>query len=453
MSTIAERLAEWGHALNVSNVPSEVVREAKRSIVDVTGVALAGASHDTSLKVRALAQAESSAGSATLWGIESPGIHPAAAALCNGTAAHVLDYDDTCYDGIVHGSAAVWPAVVACAETAGAGGVQLLEAFIAGVETEYALGRSLPDRIYFNGWWTSGLLGSAGAAAGAAKLLGLDTVQTCHAISLAACQATGLRAMIGTAAKPYALGRAAQMGVQAAHFARSGLDAPRDAFESERGFVQVVAAGELDESKLALGRRYSLIEPGIAFKLYPACSAAQAATEAVLKLVIEHDIAASDIVSVDCDVTPLVAISLMYERPASVTEAQFSLPYAIACALRYRDFGVTRMHEPSFAEPETLALMQKVRMIRNDELEATEEGRRQNPEGARVTLTLKNSRVLKLYNGAATGMPARPMPDEALDAKFLACATTTLARREAQALLENLRNLEHCRDARTFFRL
>lgn len=451
MTTIAERLAEWVCASSLANMPRQVVREAKRCIVDVTGVALAGAAHETSRTVRSLAAADSAAGAASLWGTGSASLSAAAAALCNATAAHVLDYDDTCYDGIVHGSAAVWPAVVACAETAGAGGVQLLEAFIAGVETEYALGRSLPDRIYFNGWWTSGLLGSAGAAAGAAKLLGLDTVRTCHAISLAACQATGLRAMIGTAAKPYALGRAAQMGVQAAHFARSGLDAPRDAFESARGFVEVVAAGELDESKLALGRRYSLIEPGIAFKLYPACSAAQAATEAVLKLVIEHDIAASNVVSVDCEVTPLVAISLMYERPTSVTEAQFSLPYAIACALRYRDFGVTRMHEPSFAEPETLALMQKVRMIRNDELEAAEEGRRRNPEGARVTLTLKNSRVLKLYNGAATGMPSKPMPDDALDAKFLTCAATALSRIKAHALLGQLRDLERCADARTLW--
>lgn len=448
MNTVAERLAEWVHGLTARDIPAEALSQAKRCIVDVTGVALAGAAHDTSRKVRALAQSASASGSATVWGANVPALAAAAAALCNATSAHVLDYDDTCYDGIVHGSAAVWPAVLACAETAAASGARVLEAFVAGVEAEYAIGRALSDRVYFNGWWTSGVFGSIGAAAGAAKMLGLDAVQTCHAISLAMCQATGVRAMIGTAAKPYALGRAAQAGVQAALFARAGLDAPRDAFESERGFVQVFAARKFDASKLALGRRYSLIEPGIAFKLYPACSAAQAATEAVLELVKAHDIAPKDVISVECEVTPLVAISLMYDRPTSVTEAQFSLPYAIACALRYRDFGVRRMNEPSFTDAETLALMQNVRMLRDDELESTEESRRDNPEGARVTLKLNDGRLLMLYKGAATGMPSKPMPDDALDRKFRECASTVLAASEVEARLGKLRSLERCEDVR-----
>ncbi len=448
MTTIAERLAEWVHGLSAREIPAEAVREAKRCIIDTTGVALAGASHDTSRKVRALAQSESASGSATVWGVNIRGLTAPAAALCNAASAHVLDYDDTCYDGIVHASAAVWPAVVACAETVGATGAQLLEAAIAGVETEYALGRALSDRVYFNGWWTSGVLGVIGAAAGAAKILGLDVVQTCHAISLGTCQATGLRAMIGTAAKPYALGRAAQTGVQAALFARAGLDAPRDAFESERGFLRVFDARDFDESKLGLGRRYSLVEPGVAFKLYPACSATQAATEAVLELVTAHDIVPTDVISVNCEVTPLVAVSLMYDRPASATEAQFSLPYAIACALRYRDFGVARIREPHFADAGTLALMQKVRMIRNDDLESTEEGRRENPEGARVTLKLTDGRVLKLYKGAATGMPSKPMPDDALDRKFRECASTALAKTEVEVLLGKLRSMERCEEAR-----
>ena len=448
MSTIAERLAEWVSGLTLERLPSSVVREAKRCIIDVTGVALAGAAHETSRKVRALAASESARGAATVWSATDESFSAGAAALCNATAAHVLDYDDTCYDGIVHGSAAVWPAVLACGEALRANGARLLEAFVAGVETEYALGRALSDEIYFEGWWTSGVLGSIGAAAAAARMLQLDAQQTCHAISLATCQATGVRAMIGTAAKPYALGRASQAGVQAALFAQAGLDAPRDAFESERGFIKVFAAGTFDESKLQLGERYSLLQPGIAFKLYPACSATQAATEAVVKLVTDHDVTAADVESVECEVTPLVAISLMYDRPASVTEAQFSLPHAVACALRYRELGVRQMNEPSFTDPEMLALMQKVRMIRSDTLEPTEEGRRANPEGARVSIKLHDARLLELYNGAATGMPSKPMPDAALDAKFLECATTALTRARALALLEKLRGLERCEDAR-----
>jgi len=449
MSTIAERLATWVHESKLSNFPVEAVRQAKRCIVDVTGVALAGATHETSCKVRVLTQGTSAAGPAMLWGTREAALSADAAALCNAVAAHVLDYDDTCYDGIVHGSAAVWPAVVASGETIGATGSALLEAFIAGVECEYALGRALSDEMYFKGWWTSGVLGAIGAAAGASKVLGLDAIQTCNAISLASCQATGLRAMIGTDAKPYALGRAAQTGVQAARYAKAGLDAPRDAFESERGFLKVFADGHFDEAYFALGARYSLVEPGIAFKLFPACSATQAATEAVLALAVEHRLKADAIVSIECEVTPLVAISLTYDRPKSLTEAQFSLPYAIGCALRYGSFGVAQMNTPSYEEPEMIAVMQKVRMIHNDALEATEAGRRQNPEGARVAIRLEDGSVLESYNGAATGMPNKPMPDASLDAKFMACTTPVFEKDQAAKLLAELRGLERSNDAFT----
>lgn len=254
--------------------------------------------------------------------------------------------------------------------------------------------------------------------------------------------------MIGTAAKPYALGRAAQAGVEAARFAQAGLDAPRDVFESERGFVTAFAEGQFDGVRMALGERYALLEPGIAFKLYPACSATQAATEAVLALASEHRFHAEDVVSVECQVTPLVAISLVYDRPTSVTEAQFSLPYAIACALAYRSFGVLQMNEPTYADPHVLALMRKVTMVRNDALEATEQGRRRNPEGALVTITLANGCTVSAYNGAATGMPSKPMPDAALDAKFYACSRTVLGDAVSRRLLEKLRHIEDCTDAR-----
>src|SRR5581483_2808579 len=176
--TTAEQLASWVHGLALRRVPPDAIAAAKRCIVDATGVGLAGASHPTSRAILSLARAEFAQGHAHVWGAKDAALPPAAAALCNGTAAHVLDYDDTCYDGIVHGTAAVWPAVLACAESSGANGTRTLEAFIAGVETEYALGRALSDAIYFDGWWTSGLVGSIGAAAGAAKALGLDEAQT-----------------------------------------------------------------------------------------------------------------------------------------------------------------------------------------------------------------------------------------------------------------------------------
>lgn len=450
MKPLATRFAEWSHALQLESVPADVRREALRCIVDVTGVALAGSALGTAQVVRRLAVGEAPGGSARVWGtpLNAP---PASASLANATAAHVLDFDDTCYDGIVHGSAAVWPAVLACAEFSGASGTQTLEAFIAGVEVEYALGRALPESVYYDGWWTSGVFGAIGAATGAAKAIGLCVDQTANAISLAVCQAAGIRGLLGTDAKPYAMGRAARTGVEAAQFAQAGLGAPVDAFESDRGFIKLFARSHFDEVRLSLGERYSLVDPGIAYKLYPACSAVQAATETVLQFVSRHDLRPEDIAAIECDVTPLVAISLTYDQPASATQAQFSLPYALACAVLYRDFGVLHIREPRFHAPEVKAIMRLVKMRRDDALESTELGRQQNPEGARVTVRLRDGRLLQSYSGAATGMPQRPMSDELLDSKFIGCATTALSDESAQVLLSRLRTLPQCADLRDFW--
>lgn len=449
MDTIAQRLARFGHALALDKLPPEVVHAAKRCIVDVMGAALAGATHPAAAKVRDLPSAQAP-GNASLIGVKGAAREPAVAALCNAVAAHVYDHDDTCYDGIVHGSAAVWPAVLACAQAAGINGVTLLEAFIAGVETEYAVGRAMSERAYFSGWWTSALLGAIGAAAGAARAFRLDAAATCNAISLAAAQGAGMRVMFGTAAKPYGLGRAAQLGVEAAYFARAGLDAPADVFESARGFNNVVGS-EFDESRFHLGQKYSLIDPGIAFKLYPACSATQAATEAVLDLMREHRLNAEDVAAVDCEVTPLVDISLVYPEPRTTPEAQFSMNYAIACALRYGDFGIQRMISSCYDTEATKKLMRKVRMTRCETLEATPEGRRRNPEGARVTLRLNDRREFAVYNAASTGMPHKPVADAALDRKFMECAGVCLDAQAAAKLLGRLRAVEVCTDVRKLF--
>ena len=448
MIPVARQLADWVSGIRLRDLPSEVVRAALDCIVDTTGVGLAGTSHPTARAVLRSLPRDYAAGCARVWG-EEAACAASGAALANGTAAHALDFDDTSYAGIVHGSAAVWPAVLACAETLDVPGECALEAFIAGVEIEYALGRALPERVYFDGWWTSGVLGAIGAAAGAAKALGLDREKTRHAVSFAACQATGMRAMIGTAAKPLALGRAAQTGVQAAWFAHDGHDAPADAFEHENGFVQLIAAGTFDAAALRVGTRFALIDPGVAFKLFPACSATQAAAETVADLMIENQLAPEDVVAVHCEVTPLVAVSLRYDDPRTVTEAQFSMPYAVGCILTFGDFAAHHLDDSLLRDPRLRSAMRKVTMTRNDALLATESDRRDHPEGAIVHVMLRDGRRLTRNNGAATGMPIKPMPAARLHEKFMSCTAALLTEAAADALLRRLHGLAQlpsCRD-------
>ncbi|MEW6266987.1 MAG: MmgE/PrpD family protein [Thermodesulfobacteriota bacterium] len=450
--SLADVLAEWAVSLTGDAVPAAVIGKAKRSLVDAIGVAVAGAEHPTTRMIREAAVEEYAAGPCRVLGSGGIKLSAPGAALVNGVAAHVHDFDDTCYDGIVHGSAAVWPAAAAAAEAAGASGRDFLFAFIAGVEVEYALGRLLTDHLYWKGWWNSGLLGALGAAAAAARALSLEPAAARNALRIAACQATGPRVLLGTPVKPYALGCAAAAGVRAALMSRRGLTGPEKAFEHDQGFIKLFNDGLCRPEVLEdLGRRFSLESPGVAFKLYPVCSAAQAAVEATASILAEEKMPAGQVEKVLCRVTPLVAVCLEYDHPGTVTEAQFSLPFAVGCLLAYGQLGVAELSEAVLRDPDLLAHMAKVEMEASETLVASESARKDYPEAALVTIFTRDGRKFEKFNGAATGMPVNPMSDRRLEEKFLACAGLNLDQARARGLLDRIREVETLESASGLF--
>ncbi|EWY36549.1 hypothetical protein N825_22610, partial [Skermanella stibiiresistens SB22] len=167
------RIAAWTSALTLDAVPDAVAAVARCCLVDTLGVALAGSATAVAGTAQAVAFACGASGNSTVLGTASQLAAPAAA-FANGAAAHALDFDDNCYAGVVHGSAVVLPAALAVAEAVDASGADLLTAFIAGSEAEYAVGAAATLSLYDRGWWTTGVLGPIGAAAAAARLLRLD---------------------------------------------------------------------------------------------------------------------------------------------------------------------------------------------------------------------------------------------------------------------------------------
>ena len=69
----------------------------------------------TATIVRAAMRATAEAGACTLIG-HAGSFNVATAALCNGTAAHGEDYDDTFEGGPIHAGAVIIPALLATAE-------------------------------------------------------------------------------------------------------------------------------------------------------------------------------------------------------------------------------------------------------------------------------------------------------------------------------------------------
>ena len=118
--------------LNSISIPDKVNNLAKRLIVDIFGVTLAGSNTDSSNIFYNVANDIYSSGKCKIIGRDTT-INAAGAAFINGTSAHALDFDDNCYAGVVHGSAVVFPAVLSYAQHKNLSGDNLLKSFIIGI--------------------------------------------------------------------------------------------------------------------------------------------------------------------------------------------------------------------------------------------------------------------------------------------------------------------------------
>ncbi len=219
-------LAEFITKSRYEDCPEAALDAARRAILDCLGVMLAGSVEPAARILQEVARAEGGAPLATVVGT---GRRTGAvwAALCNGTAAHALDFDDTNFALMGHPSAPVLAAALAAGELALADGRAVLHAFLLGFEVETTLAEVINPAHYAHGWHATCTLGTLGAAAAAARLLGLDGTQTRHALAVAASQSSGLKENFGTMTKPFHAGHAARSGVLSALMAREGWKGPR----------------------------------------------------------------------------------------------------------------------------------------------------------------------------------------------------------------------------------
>lgn len=446
---LIEHLARWSANLSATQLDAEVDHAASRAIIDTIGVLMAGAGQPLSRASARMIEDECQPGHATMFtgGISRK---PIGAAFANGVSAHVLDFDDTCYDGILHASCVVLPAVLACAEEADATTADILAAFVAGSEVTYALGRALTG-VFWQGWWTTATLGSIGAAAGAARALDLGESASANAMAIAACLTFGSRALLGTDANPIGAGTAAQAGVRAALLAQVGAKGPPMAIEHPIGLARVFNRGVLDHDKLMeIGQYYALRDSGLAFKVYPACSGTQAACQAVSEILSQHHFKAEEIKRVTCRVTPLVAENLRYPEPINLTQAQFSLPFAIGCLLAHGEFSVRQLKDEVLKSARLGSEMAKVVMIQSDDIVQGNQLDRY-PEAAEVTIELANGQLFSRTVLAARGMPSDPLSDTQLHSKFIGCAVELVPNSVADSIHEKLGRLGRGGYARELF--
>ena len=411
------RFADWSAGLDLTDVPDPVRHAARRAVVDTLAVMAAGAVHP---KVSALASGIATApGPCTA--ITGQRTTAEAAATLNGMAAHLWDFDDNSYTGMIHGSAIVLPAVLAAAESSGADDDTALLGFIAGSEVAYVLGEICGHSHFLAGWWATGSCALVGAVAGVARVRGLDAARTGQALGMAAVSAGVNRAIAGTDTKPFLCGHVAARALALVEAATLGLTGPLDGFEQENGFFTLLNGGQSQPAAADdLGRRWRLVEPGLLVKTSPVCSAAHAVIEVTAALLAEAGKRAHDIDSALAEVPRMVRASLVFDAPETPQQAQFSLPYALACAALSGRVRLADLDPGAILSPDRTGLMARVRVTVADDLSRPPSSA-DFPESTRLTLRFADGTSVTGFCGEAFGMPNRPLGDEDLRAKFADC--------------------------------
>ena len=427
---LAARLAAEVAQVRDGRLPAEVTERARDLLRDYLGVALGGAVEESSRTLRRGLAALALRGEGTVLGTAErlPAPH---AALANGAAAHALEMDDTHQGGSIHLGATVFSAALAAAELVGAGGAAVLRAAVAGYEVAARLAMALdPAAHYRRGFHPTGTCGAFGAAAAAGLVFGLDVPSLTAALGVAGSQAAGSMEFLAEGAWTKRLhpGWAASAGLHAAAFARAGFRAPATILEGRFGFLHAYSDAVDPEPILrptSAASGYALLRTSI--KPHACCRYMQGPIDATIALRLTHHIDAAEVERVEVGMLaagfPIVCEPAEAKRrPASVVDAQFSLPFGIAVALVHGAASPEEFAPPTLAHPAVLRLMDRVVGMRDAALDAT------FPHAwpCWVRITLRDGRRLERRVEHPRGDPENfPGADE-LRAKFTRLAARAL---------------------------
>lgn len=426
-------------------LPREVAAKATHHILDCTGCAIAGSVAEAGRMALDYAYKYGGEGAAGIFGSKG-GFSPEDAAFVNGVYSHALDYDDTSWTMIGHPSAVVLPAALAVGEEVGASGTELLAAYAIGVEVACKLGAGMVPAHYDIGWHSTSTLGTMGACAAAAKLLGLEPDKMRRAFGIAASQACGLMRNFGSMTKPYHAGHAARNGVQAALMAEAGFTASIDIMDGQRGFCDIFTpGGSVDEEKIVsrLGSPYDLVLPGIDIKFYPTCAFTHCAIDAMLALRHEHGFSAHDIETIECRTSPLALKVLQHSRPKTALQGKFSMEFCLAAGALDGEVGLDQLADKRVASQDAQMMIERVGVVADDAM-AAQGGGRHSPSV--VTLKLKNGSAVSKRVELPKGCPDNPLSLEEIGHKFNQCASKLLEKSKLAEIKERVLDLEKIAD-------
>jgi 2-methylcitrate dehydratase PrpD len=439
-------LSRWIVDLRYQDLPGEVVPWVKAAVTDYFAVALAGCPADGLKLVRQHVWSQYARGPATIIG-DSERMSAEAAALFNGTMAHWEEYDDATFGMAGHPSVVTMPALFVACEMQAVTGKDFITAYVAAVEVCAKLGRLITPQTIVLGYHPTAIIGTLGAAAAVGKVWNFDAATMENALGLASTHSCGLRPHLGRMAKPLHAGLAARGGMAAAMLARDGFVGAPDLIEDPHGYAHAFSGGkpgDYDALAKKIGKPLEILDPGLAFKIFPSNFHTQAGVVAVLQMMREDGVKADDVETVRCLTNHMTQHSLWNSDPQTGLEGKLSLHYCVAAALVDGQLEVEQFYENRAQDPKIRALIKRVSIEPHPAMANLDFTKGKDFLGMEVVIKLKNGKSVSRHITSGFSVPAVDGDQVHADLieKFVRNAKRVLAESHIDDCLARIKQLE-----------
>jgi 2-methylcitrate dehydratase len=449
--SVAEELAGKALEYTFTDIPSDVVHQTKRLVLDTLGCAIGGYGSEASRILQSYIRETGHPGESTVFG---SGIRTSCvnAALANGAMVRYLDYNDTAF--ILQGDtyrtgyhpSEVIPPILALCERQKASGRDVIAAINLGYDLSLAFLEGVQGPGMEKKGWNGDTRGAYIMPLVAGKILELTAEQMESAVGICgSCHA--VFGILDTPAEEYTMTKnirfptMSSAGIMAAMLAGKGFTGPAGMIEGHDGFVQSVMDGEYDLNPLlSFSGKYAIRETCI--KSIIADFSSHGHLTATLTLAREKDIRPEDVAEVRITTSKRCAEHTgdpVKKYPKNKETADHSSYYLTAVAIVDRQIGPGQFTPEKYNDPRVFDLIGKVDLRGDPSLDKA------RPAGISEIVT-KDGKTCSLRVDHPRGHARNPMTDQEVIEKFKDMASVYMSEEHMKRLIEAVFDMDKLDD-------
>lgn len=364
---ISERFFSAIDEVACREIPADVMKRARQSLLDYLAVTCAGAAFQQKQLAGYDSFAQPEKGMFTVIGTGWKLVLKEAVFL-NGLNAHALDFDDGTNSGIIHLGSPIFSLLLPLAERHGIGVEDMLRAAIVGYEASYTLAVSIQPKHKLLGFHATGTCGTIGATLSAAYMLHFSREERYQAFAAACVSASGMLKVLddGSELKPYNVAKTALLSLTSLQLAKAGFRGHSDPLGGYRGFLRMMTGEESIEIKpCLLNGTYAIMKSYT--KPYASCRYTHPPVEAAIHLRNKYGIQAADVDKIEVRTYNLAVSGHDHTEIKGAYSGKMSTPYSVAVAVIFGKAGLQEFEDKVITDTSVQLLTNKVRVRPEEE--------------------------------------------------------------------------------------